>query len=104
MFEEVFYFGGKTDTGVNESKVQRYDMVIGLRPEMVESYKLLHSRCADTVTRLVSDVIHYWDNIIEGRVTPIFAKNAGVTFVPSVAPSARMAAWAKAHPTILLSG
>jgi len=40
--EEVFYFGGKTDAGVNESKVQRYGMVIGLRPEMVESYILLH--------------------------------------------------------------
>jgi len=84
LFEEVFYFGGKTDTGVNESKAQCYGMVIGLRPEMVETYKLLHSLCTDTVTRLVSDVIHYWDNIIEGRETPIFAKNAGVTFVPSI--------------------
>ena len=40
--EEVFYFAGKTDEWVDKSKVQRYGMVIGLRPEMVEPYKLLH--------------------------------------------------------------
>lgn len=40
--EEVFYFAGKTDARVDKSKVQRYGMVIGLRPEMVEPYKLLH--------------------------------------------------------------
>jgi L-rhamnose mutarotase len=40
--EEVFHFAGKTDTHVDGSKVQRYGMVIGLKPEMVESYKMLH--------------------------------------------------------------
>jgi len=40
--EEVFYFDGKTDAKIDETKVQRYGMVIGLRPEMVPSYKLLH--------------------------------------------------------------
>ena len=40
--EEVFYFAGKTDVAVPKSKVQRVGMVIGLRPRMVESYKLLH--------------------------------------------------------------
>lgn len=40
--EEVFYFAGKTDVRVDGSKVQRYGMVIGLRPRMVESYTLLH--------------------------------------------------------------
>jgi len=40
--EEVFYFDGKIDAVVDESKVQRIGMVIGLRPEMKESYTLLH--------------------------------------------------------------
>ena len=40
--EEVFYYEGMTGQTVDESKVQRYGMVIGIRPEMIESYKLLH--------------------------------------------------------------
>ncbi len=40
--EEVFNHAGQTEKKVDESKVQRYGMVIGLRPEMVDSYKLLH--------------------------------------------------------------
>jgi L-rhamnose mutarotase len=40
--EEVFYHAGQTGKKVDESKVQRYGMVIGLRPEMVDPYKLLH--------------------------------------------------------------
>lgn len=40
--EEVFFHAGQTGRKVDESKMQRYGMVIGLRPEMVESYKLLH--------------------------------------------------------------
>lgn len=40
--EEVFFHAGQTERKVDESKVQRYGMVIGLRSEMVESYKLLH--------------------------------------------------------------
>ncbi|UCG49328.1 MAG: L-rhamnose mutarotase [Phycisphaerales bacterium] len=40
--EQVFYFAGKTHAQPDESKVRRYGTVIGLRAEMVESYKLLH--------------------------------------------------------------
>ena len=40
--EEVFYHAGRIGNKVDESKVQRYAMVIGLRPEMVEPYSLLH--------------------------------------------------------------
>ena len=40
--EEVFYFDGKINARVDESKVQRVGMVIGLRPEMKDSYTLLH--------------------------------------------------------------
>ena len=40
--EEVFYFEGKGDAGVDESKVQSHGTVIGIRPEMIDPYKLLH--------------------------------------------------------------
>ena len=40
--EEVFYFEGKINTRLDESKVQRWGMVIGLREEMIDSYRLLH--------------------------------------------------------------
>ena len=40
--EEVFYFDGKINSGVDESNVQRIGTVIGLRPEMKDSYVLLH--------------------------------------------------------------
>ncbi|NQT26253.1 L-rhamnose mutarotase [candidate division KSB1 bacterium] len=40
--EEVFYFNGKANSGIDESKVQRIGMVIGLQPEMKEAYVLLH--------------------------------------------------------------
>ncbi len=40
--EEVFYCEGKTNVRVDESKVQRVSMVIGLRHEMKDSYILLH--------------------------------------------------------------
>lgn len=39
--EEVFYHPGRTDRKVDESKVQRYGMVIGFRLEIVDYYKLL---------------------------------------------------------------
>ncbi len=40
--EEVFFMDGDTETKVDKSKVERYGWVIGLKPEMVESYKLIH--------------------------------------------------------------
>jgi len=40
--EQVFYFDGMIASDVNESKVQRLASVIGLRPEMKDSYVLLH--------------------------------------------------------------
>jgi len=40
--EELFYHAGQNGINVNESKVQRHGMVIRLRSEMVESYRLLH--------------------------------------------------------------
>ncbi len=40
--EEVFFMDGDTQTKVDPSQVERYGWVIGLRPEMVESYKLIH--------------------------------------------------------------
>ncbi|MGI9457750.1 MAG: L-rhamnose mutarotase [Aeoliella sp.] len=41
--EEVFFFAGRDDVHVADSDVQRYAMVIGGRPEMVEGYKQLHA-------------------------------------------------------------
>lgn len=41
--EEVFFFSGRDDLQVAESDVQRYAMVIGVRPEMLEGYKQLHA-------------------------------------------------------------
>ena len=40
--EEVFYYEGMTGRTVDESKVVRYGTVIGIRPEMILSYTLLH--------------------------------------------------------------
>ena len=40
--EEVFFMDGDTQTKVDKSKVERYGWAIGLKPEMVESYKLIH--------------------------------------------------------------
>lgn len=40
--KEVFYFEGMTGRTVDESKVERYGMVIGIRPGMILSYTLLH--------------------------------------------------------------
>jgi L-rhamnose mutarotase len=41
--EEVFYYDGADDVKADERKVQRYGMVIGVKPEMVESYKYIHA-------------------------------------------------------------
>jgi L-rhamnose mutarotase len=41
--EEVFYYDGAADARADESRVQRYGQVIGVRPEMVESYKYIHA-------------------------------------------------------------
>ena len=51
--QEVFYFAGNTDVKVDKSKVKRYGKVIGLKPEMIESYKLLH----DNIWPEVKDAI-----------------------------------------------
>lgn len=40
--EEVFFMDGDTETKVDQSQVERYGWVIGLKPDMVESYKLIH--------------------------------------------------------------
>lgn len=40
--KEVFYFAGDKNAKVEGGKEQGYGMTIGLRPEMVESYTLLH--------------------------------------------------------------
>lgn len=41
--EEVFYYDGAIDVKADEGKVQRYGQVIGVKPEMVESYKYIHA-------------------------------------------------------------
>jgi len=41
--DEVFYYDGAVDMKADECKVQRYGMVIGVKPEMVESYKYIHA-------------------------------------------------------------
>ena len=41
--EEVFFFAGNTNVLIDNSNVQRHGMVVGLRPDMVNSYKLLHT-------------------------------------------------------------
>ncbi|MHC4176428.1 MAG: L-rhamnose mutarotase [Planctomycetota bacterium] len=41
--EEVFFFAGNTDVPMDDSKAQRHGMVVGLRPEMVDSYESLHA-------------------------------------------------------------
>lgn len=40
--EEVFYFAGDTGVNVPADKVQRYGMVIGVKPDMVDAYKYIH--------------------------------------------------------------
>ena len=40
--EEVFYTPGDTGTKIDNSKVQRYGSVIGVRPEVIDAYKLIH--------------------------------------------------------------
>jgi L-rhamnose mutarotase len=49
--EEVFHFPGKEQGRNSTSDVRREAMVVGLRPEMVDSYKLLHR--------------HAWPEILE---------------------------------------
>lgn len=53
--EEVFYFDGASDASVVESQIERYGMVIGLRPEMVESYKLLHKHAWPEVLAKITE-------------------------------------------------
>lgn len=40
--QEVFHFAGDTTAKVERGETRSYGMAIGLRPEMVESYTLLH--------------------------------------------------------------
>lgn len=40
--EQVFFHEGQTEAQRPDGRAERYGMVIGLRPELVESYKLLH--------------------------------------------------------------
>jgi len=40
--EEVFYFAGAADQAVDPDNVKRFGQVIGVRPELVDSYKLIH--------------------------------------------------------------
>ena len=40
--EEVFYTPGDTETKIDNSKVQHYGSVIGVRPEVIDAYKLIH--------------------------------------------------------------
>lgn len=40
--EEVFYFAGDTQTKMANSKAQRYGSVIGVKPEVLDAYKLIH--------------------------------------------------------------
>ena len=40
--EEVFYFEGRQDVAGGKQGIERYGMVIGIRPDYIESYKLLH--------------------------------------------------------------
>ncbi len=56
--EEVFYLAGDTDTRADDSDVQRHGWVIGLRPEMVDAYKLLHKYAWPDVL----------DKLVEGHV------------------------------------
>jgi len=53
--EEVFYFGGASGVTVDDSQIERYGMVIGLRPEMVESYKLLHKHAWPEVLAKITE-------------------------------------------------
>ena len=49
--EEVFFFAGRDDLKIQDSEVQRYASVIGVRPEMVEGYKQLH--------------VHPWQGVLD---------------------------------------
>ena len=53
--EEVFYYDGAVDAKADESKVQRYGMVIGVKPEMVESYNYIHANPWPEVLAAIKD-------------------------------------------------
>jgi L-rhamnose mutarotase len=52
--EEAFYWAGQTESAVPESSVKIFGQVVGLRPEMIDSYKLLHAHAWPEVLSMIS--------------------------------------------------
>jgi L-rhamnose mutarotase len=59
--EEVFYHPGQVDKKVDAAKVKRCAMVIGLRPEMLDAYVLLHKYTWPEVLNKITEgnIRHY---------------------------------------------
>jgi L-rhamnose mutarotase len=51
--EEVFYFAGAANHPVDPNNVKRYGQVIGIRPALVDSYKLIHKHAWPEVLKAI---------------------------------------------------